>query len=66
VFTSGSPVTNLESGPDHSAFITKQFIFSIINRTVINWNQLPADLLASFTCKLNTFRNKLKKVAANK
>jgi hypothetical protein len=37
-----------------------------VNRTIINWNQLPADLLVSFPCKLNTFRNKLKKVAANK
>jgi hypothetical protein len=40
--------------------------YSFVNRTIINWNQLPADLLVSFPCKLNTFRKKLKKVAANK
>jgi hypothetical protein len=35
--------------------------YSFVNRTIINWKQLPANLLASFLCKLNTFRNKLKK-----
>jgi hypothetical protein len=25
---------------------------SFVNRTIINWNQLPEDLLASFPCKL--------------
>jgi hypothetical protein len=30
-------------------------IGKFVNRTIINWNQLPADLLASFPCKLNTF-----------
>jgi hypothetical protein len=28
----------------------------------MNWNQLPADLLASFSCKLNTFRKRVKKL----
>jgi hypothetical protein len=37
--------------------------YSFVNRTIINWNQLPADLLAPFPCKFNTFRKKLKKVA---
>jgi hypothetical protein len=40
--------------------------YSFVNRTIINWNQLPADLLASFPCKLNTFRNRVKKVVTNK
>jgi hypothetical protein len=39
---------------------------SFINRTIINWNKLPADLLASFPCNLNTFRKKVKKVVTNK
>jgi hypothetical protein len=29
---------------------------SFLNRTTINWNQLPAGLLAPFPCKLSTFR----------
>jgi len=29
-------------------------------------NQLPASLLASFPCKLNTFRKKVKNVVTNK
>jgi hypothetical protein len=32
----------------------------------MNWNQLPADLLASFCFKLNTFRKRVKKVVTNK
>jgi hypothetical protein len=40
--------------------------YSFVNRTIINWNQLPADLLASFPCKLNTFRKRVKKVVTNK
>jgi hypothetical protein len=35
--------------------------YSFVNGTIINWNQLPADLLEPFPCKLNIFRNKLKK-----
>ena len=30
--------------------------YSFINRTIKSWNQLPATLLASFHCKLKTFR----------
>jgi hypothetical protein len=40
--------------------------YSFVNRTVINWNQLPADLLASFSGKLNTFRKRVKKVVTHK
>jgi hypothetical protein len=40
--------------------------YSVVNRTIINWNQLPADLLASFPCKLTTFRKRVKKVVTNK
>jgi hypothetical protein len=34
--------------------------YSFINRTIKSWNQLPASLLASFPCKLNTFRKRVK------
>jgi hypothetical protein len=40
--------------------------YSFINRTIINCNQLPADLLVSFPCKLNTFKKRVKKVVTNK
>jgi hypothetical protein len=35
---------------------------SFVSRTVKSWNQLPAGLLASFPCKLNTFRERVKNV----
>ena len=34
--------------------------YSFVNRTIRNWNQLSAGSLASFPCKLNTFRKRLK------
>ena len=40
--------------------------YSFVNRTIRNWNQLPASRLASFSCKLNTFRNKVKNVVTSK
>jgi hypothetical protein len=40
--------------------------YAFVKRTIINRNQLSADLLASFPCKLNTFRKRVKKVVTNK
>ena len=40
--------------------------YSFVNRTIRNWNQLPASLLASFPCKLNTFRKRVKKAVTSK
>jgi len=40
--------------------------YSFLNRTITNWNQLPAGLLASFPCKLNTFRKRVKNVVTAK
>ena len=34
--------------------------FYIVNRTIKSWNQLPASLLVSFPCKLNTFKKWVK------
>jgi len=34
--------------------------------TIKSWNQLSAGLLASFPCKLNTFRKRGKNVVTNK
>jgi hypothetical protein len=39
---------------------------SFLNTTIIDWNQLPADLLAPFPCNLSTFRKRAKKVVATK
>jgi hypothetical protein len=30
--------------------------YSFVNRTIKDWNCLPAGELASFPCKINTFR----------
>jgi len=40
--------------------------YSFVNRTIKSWNQLPASLLASFPCKLNTFRKRIKNVVTSK
>jgi hypothetical protein len=40
--------------------------YSFVNRTIKCWNQLPAGLLASFPCKLNTFRKTVKNVVTSK
>jgi len=34
--------------------------YSFVNRTINSWSQLPADLLSSFPCKINTFRKRVK------
>ena len=40
--------------------------YSFVNRTIKSWNQLPAGLLASLPCKLNTFRKRVKHVVTSK
>jgi hypothetical protein len=40
--------------------------YFFVNRTINSWNQLTAGLLASFSCKLNTFKKKVKKVVTSK
>ena len=40
--------------------------YSFVNRTIKSWNQLPAGLLASFSCKVNTFRKRVKNVVTSK
>jgi hypothetical protein len=40
--------------------------YSYVNRTIKNWNQLPADILAPLPCKLSTFRGRVKKVVTSK
>jgi hypothetical protein len=36
--------------------------YSFVNRTIKSWNQLPPSVLATFPCKLSTFRKRVKKV----
>ena len=40
--------------------------YSFVNRIIKNWNQLHANLLASFPCKLSTFRKRVKDVVTRK
>ena len=35
--------------------------YSFTNRTIRDWNQLPAELLAAYPCNLNLFRKRVKK-----
>jgi hypothetical protein len=36
--------------------------YSFVNRTIKDWNNLPTDVLASFSCKLNTFGKRVREV----
>jgi len=40
--------------------------YFFVNRTIRSWNQLPASLLASFPCKIKTFRKRVKNVVTSK
>ena len=35
--------------------------YSFVNRTIKNWNQLPAEALGTFACKPKIFRKELEK-----
>ena len=35
--------------------------YSFVNRTVKNWNRLPAETLGTFLCKPKIFRNRVRK-----
>jgi hypothetical protein len=35
--------------------------YSFVNRTIKNWNQLPAEALGTFPCKPKIFRNRVRK-----
>jgi hypothetical protein len=39
---------------------------SFVNRTIKSWNQLPAGLVASFKCKINSLRKKVKNVVTTR
>jgi hypothetical protein len=49
-----------------NTFSLTYFLNSFVNRTFKSWNQIPAGLLASFPCKLNTFRKRVKNVVTGK
>jgi hypothetical protein len=36
--------------------------YFIVNRTIQLWNQLPADVLGTFSCKPSNFRKRVRKV----
>jgi len=39
--------------------------YSFVNRTIKNWNQLPAEALGTFPCKTKIFRNGIRKTIVN-
>jgi hypothetical protein len=40
--------------------------YSFVNRTMKDWNSLPAGVLASSPCQLNTFRNRAREAVTSK
>jgi hypothetical protein len=40
--------------------------YSFVSRIIKSWKKLPANLLASFPCKINPFRKRFKKVVTSK
>jgi len=36
--------------------------YSFVNRTIGDWNQLPAEVLETLPCKPSTFRKRLREV----
>jgi len=40
--------------------------YFFVNRAIKSWNQLPAGLTASISCKLNTFRKRVKNVVTSR
>ena len=39
--------------------------YSFVNRTIKNWNQLPAETLGTFPCKPKSFRSRVRKSIRN-
>jgi hypothetical protein len=39
--------------------------YSFVNRTIKNWNQLPAEALGTSPCKPTIFKNKVRKAIIN-
>jgi len=35
--------------------------YFFVNRTIQDWNQLPADVLGTVPCKLNTLKERVRK-----
>jgi hypothetical protein len=40
--------------------------YSFVNGTIRRWNQLPADAVATFPCKLHIFGKRVRKVSEEK
>jgi hypothetical protein len=39
--------------------------YSFVNRTIKDWNSLPAGILAPFPCQLNTFRKRVREAVTS-
>jgi len=52
-------ITNL--GPEHKRTDISKYRF--VNRTIRLWTQLPAEALATFSCKSRVFRKRVREVA---
>jgi len=39
--------------------------YSVVNRNIKNWNQLPAEVFGTFLCKHQIFRNRVREAVIN-
>jgi hypothetical protein len=40
--------------------------YLFVNKTIKDWNHLPAGVLAAFSCKLNTFKKRVREAVTSK
>jgi hypothetical protein len=53
----------METGSNSKRFLCDFSPF--VNKTIKNWNQLPAEALWTFPCKSKIFRNRIRKETIN-
>ena len=51
-----------KSGTGSKEWISGSGKYSFVNKTIKTWNQLPAEALGTFPCKIKIFRNTVRKV----
>jgi len=59
-------VNLMNSSELKNTFSLTYFLNSFVNKTIKSTNKISASLLASFPCKLNTFRKRVKNVVTSK
>jgi len=55
------PVVDSLSDTEFSDFHKMQGMYSFVNITVTNWNQMPAEAVGTSPCQHKTFRKRVRK-----